>query len=372
MTNLERFTLTINWRIPDRLMTYDLVDNRELFETYGGGGDLIERNARMAKAIGLDVTRSIYDPDHHWMGAKIQNWIRFFGVDTSSWAVSEAGGTAWISKRPFHDLEGLEKNMPNMPKKSEIEEWYKPWIKRVKEVYDAYDVVFIGAVEGPLTDAYSYSDMTLFCEAISEAPELVERLMQACGAYSQYIAEVFAENPTAPLMFMGEDIAGSTGPIFNPKFIREKAMPIWRNIARPIREKGFKFLYHTDGRVKDLLPLIVKEFAADGFNPIERNGCNDIFEIRQQYPRTLLFGNVCCEVTLPQGTVEDVEKETLEIIERIGPGGGILIGSSSEVHDLVPVANVLKMYATVHRYGTYPIRSDTKRWNQDVLLTTDN
>lgn len=77
MTNLERFNLTINWKIPDRLMTYDLVDNRELFETYGGAGDLIERNARMAKAIGLDATRSIFDPDHHWMGAKIQNWIRF-------------------------------------------------------------------------------------------------------------------------------------------------------------------------------------------------------------------------------------------------------------------------------------------------------
>jgi len=33
MTNLERFNLTINWEIPDRLMTYDLVDNRDLFET---------------------------------------------------------------------------------------------------------------------------------------------------------------------------------------------------------------------------------------------------------------------------------------------------------------------------------------------------
>lgn len=92
MTNLERFVKTIHWEIPDRLMTYDFVDNRGLFETYGGAGDLIERNARMAKAIGLDITRYIYDPDHHWMGAKIQNWIRFFGVDASGWEVSETGG----------------------------------------------------------------------------------------------------------------------------------------------------------------------------------------------------------------------------------------------------------------------------------------
>jgi hypothetical protein len=130
-------------------MTYDFIDNRELLERFGGQGELVERNARMAKNIGLDVTRYVYDPDNHWMGAKIQNWIRFFGVDPGGWRITQTGGTAWISKRPFHDLKGLEKNMPNMPKKGEVEEWYKPRIRAIKEIYDAYDVVFIGAVEGP-------------------------------------------------------------------------------------------------------------------------------------------------------------------------------------------------------------------------------
>ena len=357
MTNYERFVKTINWEIPDRILTYDVVDHRELLERFGGEGDLVERNARMAHNVGLDVTRNIHDPVNHWMGAKIQNWIRFFGVEASNWEVSQTGGTAWISKRPFHDLKGLEKNMPNMPRKSEVEEWYKPTIKHIKEVYDSFDVVFIGAVEGPLTDAYSYADMTLFCEAILDAPELAERLMDVCGTFSQYIIEVFVENPSAPLVFMGEDIAGTSGPIFNPNFIRKKALPIWKRIAKPAKDKGFKFLYHTDGRATEVLPIIVNELQADGFNPIERNGCNDIFEIRRNYPKTLLFGNVCCEVTLPRGTPEDVESETLEIIERIGPGGGILIGSSSEVHDLVPVENVLRMYETVRKHGMYPIKT---------------
>jgi uroporphyrinogen-III decarboxylase len=204
-----------------------------------------------------------------------------------------------------------------------------------------------------------YADMELFCQAIYDAPELVDRLMEVCGTFSQYMAEIFAENPTAPLLFMGEDIAGKSGPLFSLEFIREKALPIWKRIARPIKERGFKFLFHTDGRARQLLPTIIHELGADGFNPVERNGCNDIFEIRHNYPQTLLFGNVCCEVTLPHGTVEDVEKETLELIERIGPQGGILIGSSSEVHDLVPVENALRMYATVRKYGRYPIGSKT-------------
>ena len=86
-------------------------------------------------------------------------------------------------------------------------------------------------------------------------------------------------------------------------------------------------------------PSSSTNWAADGLNPIERNGCNDIFAIREAYPDKLLFGNVCCAQTLPHGTSYDVEKdETLELIEKIGPQRGIFIGSSSEVHDLVPVA----------------------------------
>ena len=80
--------------------------------------------------------------------------------------------------------------------------------------------------------------------------------------------------------------------------------------------------------------------------------------IREEYPDKLLFGNVCCMQTLPHGTLADVEDETLEIIEKIGPQGGIFIGSSSEVHDSVPVENAVKMYQTVHEYGTYPIKID--------------
>jgi uroporphyrinogen decarboxylase len=143
--------------------------------------------------------------------------------------------------------------------------------------------------------------------------------------FIKYVEEVFdsfAENASAPLMFMGEDIAGSSGAMFDPNWIREKVVPLWKRIMKPIKEKGFKFLYHSDGAMEDLLPIIFDEFGADGFNPIERNGCNDIFEIRKKYPDKLLFGNICCEQTLPYGSVDDVERETLDLILKIGPRGG--------------------------------------------------
>ena len=168
-------------------------------------------------------------------------------------------------------------------------------------------------------------------------------------------------------MFMREDIAGTTGPIFSPKFVREEGLPRWEWITAPIKEKGFKFLFHTDGRYGNFLPLILDDLGAEGLNPIERNGCNDVFQIREAYPDTLLFGNVCCMHTLPHGTLGDVEDETLEIIEKIGPQGGIFIGSSSEVHDHVPVENAVKMYQIVHDYGAYPIDVNRIRARRTAL-----
>ncbi len=363
MNNLERFKKAINWEPTDRILTYDYLDNRQILLQHGDFDpnraysfeELIHVNAVAWNRIGVDVTRSIYDPVNHWMGGKITNWIRFFGVNPDEWGVSQAGETAWISKRPFKTLAELEKHMPQLPVYEEVRDWYQPVIRLIQQTLAEYDIVFIGAVEGPLTDAYTYMDMELFAQAIYDAPELLSHVLDCTGLFSAYIARAYAEVSDVPLLFMGEDISGTTGPNLNPKFVRKEGLPRWRWISDPVKEKGMKFLYHTDGRYGSFLPLIFDELGADGLNPIERNNCNDIFAIRQEYPHKLLFGNVCCIHTLPHGTLGDVEDETLELVEKIGPQGGIFIGSSSEVHDAIPVENAVEMYQTVHRYGSYPI-----------------
>jgi hypothetical protein len=253
MNNLDRFKQAIAWQATDRILTYDLLDNENILIEHGGYDrthtysfeELIEVNARAWRSIGVDVTRTVYDPVNHWMGGKIVNWIRFFGVDPENWEVRQTGGTAWISKRPFKTLAELERHMPQMPVYEEVRAWYQPVIRQIQEIAAAYDVVYIGAVEGPITDAYTYVDMELFAEAIYEAPELVAHIMDCTGMFSAHIARAFAEVSSVPLLFMGEDISGSRGPIFSPAFVRKEGLPRWRWITEPIKEKGFKFLYHT-------------------------------------------------------------------------------------------------------------------------------
>ena len=172
MDNLERFESAINWEPVDRILTYDFIDCGPLMEQLGGYDrarsysweELMEINALAWKNAGLDVTRSVYDPVNHWMGGKIINWIRFFGVDPDDWAVDQTGGTAWISKRPFTTCAGWKSTCRRCRLRGSAR-WYAPAIRQIQEVMSEHDIVFIGAVEGPFTDAYSYMDMELFCRA---------------------------------------------------------------------------------------------------------------------------------------------------------------------------------------------------------------
>ncbi len=370
MTNLERLNRTMADEAPDRVMTYDLLDNEEILKKYGGFeegasldfDELAAVNAKALAGIGIDVTRGVYDPLNHWMRGKIDNWIRFLGVDPSDWVVEQGGGTAWIAKRPFASFCAVADHMPAMPDPRAVEEWYGPFIESVSRIYGDRDVVMIGGIEGPLCDAYTYTEMDQFMMGMYDDPELVDRLLDITCEYSRIIADVFARRGSAPVQFMGEDCAFKSGPIFSPDFLRDRALPRWRKLMAPIREAGGWFLFHTDGRYGPLLPLILEELGADGLNPIERNGCNDIFELYRRYPGTVFFGNVCCETTLPFGNASDVEDEVLELLELIpGTGGRMLIGSSSEIHDAIPLENAETLYRTVHEYGSLPIDVDRIR-----------
>jgi hypothetical protein len=369
MTNYERLCHVLQGQSVDRLMTWDFIDHDEILIRHGGYDptrkytplELFDLNIRAVKKAGLDMTRGIYDPSCPWLNVKVANWVRFLGVDLASWQVSYTGGTGWISKRPFSDLRGLEKHLPRPPVYEEVAAWLKPMLAQVKEIVDRHDLVWVQGVEGPLSDAYIYTDTELFLTAVTDAPELIAHIVDCMAAFSTCIARIYAETPTSPLFFMGEDICHRTGPIISPAWMRVNALPQWRRIMEPIRAKEFKFIFHTDGRYGPALPLILEEFDADGLHPIERNGCNDIFEIRDKYPQKFLFGNVCCSVTLPNGNIFDVEDETLELIERLGPQRRNFIGSSSEVHNLVPRENAETMYRTVHEYGVYPLDLDRIR-----------
>ncbi|MGQ9585957.1 MAG: uroporphyrinogen decarboxylase family protein [Anaerolineae bacterium] len=355
MNTYERFERAIHFKEPDFVPTYDLIMHPGIFDRYSGReGTILERNVRMCKAIGLDATRYIHDPDHHWLVGTLETWGRFFGIDANAWEAQQSGSTWWIAQRPFTDLEGLRLHMPRLARGSAIRAWYSAYLKEVRAVFYPH-VVFMGETEGPVTNAFNFCGLQLFSEAILLAPDLVRHLLDVTTEWARLIAETYAEHPTAPAFLLADDIAWKGGTLFSPKWLREEVFPRFKYIMEPLREGGIKCFYHSDGNLNQVLDELVHEVGIEGLNPIEPGAGMDIVAIRRQYPHLVLLGNIDTSDVLPFGIPSEVEQAVRRLIQAVAPGGGLLLGSSSEIHAQVPIENALTMYWAARKYGRYPI-----------------
>jgi hypothetical protein len=58
------------------------------------------------------------------------------------------------------------------------------------------------------------------------------------------------------------------------------------------------------------------------------------------------------------GSAADVRRATLRALAVAGPGGGFILGSSSEeLFDSLPPENIIAMFETTRECGYYPIGS---------------
>ncbi len=81
----------------------------------------------------------------------------------------------------------------------------------------------------------------------------------------------------------------------------------------------------------------------DGINPIEVAAGMTVRALRERYPRLCLTGGVDVSQLLPLGTPEEVRTACRENIAATG-GVGYFLGSSTELHWEVPLANIMALF----------------------------
>ena len=349
MKAAERFARTLNFQETEGVCTFDIVNHPDIFKRFAGAeGDLLERNARMCRTVGIDSIRTIWNPDASWAQLALEDWAKNMGITLSDWAVEDAGGASWIAKRPFHDVETLRRHLPRMPTRAEIEQWYVPYLKHVREVFGE-DLVFIGELPGPITWTYCYMGLELFALGIELEPELMAQLMDMFAEWSRILCELWVRHPTGPACMICEDMAYKGGTLFSPKWMRANIWPRHRYVLEPAKKAGFKCLLHSDGDLNAILDDLVNVVELDGLNPIETIAGMDPVAIRQKYPRLVMLGCVDTSHLLPFSSATEIEAAVTDLIQKVGPRG-LCIGSTNEVHVAVPVENALAMYRTAHAF----------------------
>ncbi|MCG8473336.1 MAG: hypothetical protein MI742_15965 [Desulfobacterales bacterium] len=148
-----------------------------------------------------------------------------------------------------------------------------------------------------------------------------------------------------------DDIAFNSGPMFNPKTLKEVFLPGIQPVLDTIK---MPWAFHSDGN----LAPVMDDLVGMGMNSIMsfQPDVMNIKEMKEAYgDRICVWGNIDLHYTLTRGSVEETITEVKQRIEECGPGGGFIISSSNAITDYCNVDNVMAMIDTIDTCRDYPI-----------------
>jgi uroporphyrinogen decarboxylase len=213
----------------------------------------------------------------------------------------------------------------------------------------------ISGVGGIFTRVWMLLGFERFCLALSEDQELVTELFRRVASTQIAVLEKVIRQPGLIAVWYGDDLAYTTSLMVSPATYRKYLFPYMEELARIAHAAGMPFMYHTDGRVWNVIPDLIT-LGVDVLHPIETMAM-DINEVKRCYgDRLAMVGNINPN-TLGLGTPAEVREEVRQCIKGLAPGGGYAVGASPGIAYYMRMENYEAMRRCVFEEGVYPIRS---------------
>ena len=183
-----------------------------------------------------------------------------------------------------------------------------------------------------------------------DAPRFIHEFHQRIQEYCLRELQVFAEAGADAIM-VGLNLGMKSGPMCSPEMLEEFQYPCLRELIDTAAARGMAVWVHVDGNVAKMLPAFV-DMGVDVVHPMEPcDGVQDIGAVKQQYAGRLAFhGNIDVAGVLAHGTPDEVRADTVAHMERLGVGGGYVVGSSHDLNALIPLENFYAMRDAVLEY----------------------
>lgn len=186
---------------------------------------------------------------------------------------------------------------------------------------------------------------TLLDRATDVVTGLLTSAMKTAGQYFDMI-----ELP-------GDDYAGNTSTIISPAMFNKFIKPRIARMVKAIREinPGIKIMLHSDGAITSLLPDLL-DLDIDVLHPLEPLPATDLPRVKQEFGSRFTFlGGIDISHAMPASR-DDVINETRLRISQLAAGGGYILAPSNHLQADVPEENVVALFETARKFGTYPIQ----------------
>ena len=129
----------------------------------------------------------------------------------------------------------------------------------------------ISGVGGIFTRVWMLLGFERFCIALSEDPELIAELFRRVAAIQIAVLERVIRQPGLIAVWYGDDLAYTKSLMVSPNVYRKYLFPHMEELAGIAHRAGMPFMYHTDGRLWDVIPDLIA-LGVDALHPIETHG----------------------------------------------------------------------------------------------------
>jgi uroporphyrinogen decarboxylase len=355
MSPRERFLTAFALKEPDRVPITDEIFNADIYQAvlgYRPGYFTSEDSFKCSRELGLDAAFVLYEgyqaiePVGNVGGGWVSEWGVTYQTHEGAWGV---GMPIAYQVRNRQEWEHFIPPNPNKPGRMDS-------IKRTVDLRTkGPDLALIGAVRGPFANtAYHFVGMVDTMMAIYDDPGFLSLAFQMTVDFDIEVCRQMVESGV-DVLWITEDIAGSSGPLIKPGHYHELALPHLRRLLSAIRDMGKPIVFHSDGNVLPFLEDLI-DAGITGLNPIERTSGMDLGEMKARFgDRICLLGNVDNKTILTDGSPQQVEEDVKSRIRLAGKGGGYILISDNSWHSGVGIENARSMVRAGKKWGTYPL-----------------
>jgi uroporphyrinogen decarboxylase len=223
---------------------------------------------------------------------------------------------------------------------------------------------YLGAAQGTgvgvIANFTSFFDSAMLAVGVADSflmfhddRPLLEKLMDILLEHQEKVMQAVCARFAGDLAFVlvNDDIAHNDGLMIRPEMFLEIFPERMKRLIGPAKERGKLVAMHTDGKMDEVLPIL-HEVGFDAAHPIEPES-NDIFRVKESWAgRMALVGNIPTPL-LAYGAADEIEAQVRRYCEKLGPGGGWVLGSSTSIMEGIPPESFVAMTRAVHRYGRY-------------------
>ena len=243
----------------------------------------------------------------------------------------------------------IEKNIVSAIKKYDVpdiskKENFSDWEKDLKNLSGEY-LVLPSGYAGIYERSYFITGWNEFMTNIALEPKAIGELLDKVTEY-----KIAAAKKAVALGFKvahtSDDIGTQCGGFFSDEMFKNIILPRLKRHWEVFNDAGLPIMMHSCGNITHYIPDLIN-IGLKILEPVQP--VMDLGYLKKEFGKDLIFYGGIDTQRLPYLHPDEVRQMAKDTIRTLGKGGGLIVSTSQEIMNDVPVENIKALVETIIR-----------------------